>query len=109
MTYICSGCGEVESNAPGVCPLCKGNFKRKNPNYIKRYLVSEERLLELLEAEARLDCLEQDGVDNWSWYMEGRVRFIAEALNIKEDEVYENDLDFIDVAKADLADFQQFD
>ena len=109
MNYICSGCGEVESFVSGTCPLCNSNFKRKNPNYIKRYLVLEERLLELLEAEARLSCLELDGVDNWSWYMEGRARFIAEALNIKEEEVCENDLDFIDVAKAALADFQQFD
>ena len=109
MNYICSGCGEVESFVSGTCPLCNSILKRKNPDYTKRYLVSKERLLELLEAEAMLACLEQDGVNNWSWYMEGRVRFIAEALNIKEDEVYENDLDFIDVAKADLADFQQFD
>lgn len=74
----------------------------------KHYIISEERLLELLEAEATLGCLEWDGVDNWEWYMESRKRFIAESLYISEDHVRENDLDFIDVAKAELADFEQF-
>lgn len=73
----------------------------------KSYIVSEERLLELLEAENTLYCLEQDGVDNWTWYMEGRRRYIADALCVNEDYVRENDLDFIDVAKAELSDFQE--
>jgi hypothetical protein len=74
----------------------------------KSYIVSEERLLELLEAENTLRCLEWDGVDNWIWYMEGRTRYIADALCISEDEIRERDLDFIDVAKAELNDFQEF-
>lgn len=74
----------------------------------KSYIISEERLLELLEAENTLRCLEWDGVDNWIWYMEGRRRYIADALCISEDYVRENDLDFIDVAKAELSDFQEF-
>lgn len=74
----------------------------------KHYIISKERLLELLEAENTLRCLEWDGVDNWSWYMEGRRRYIADALCISEDEVRERDLDFIDVAKAELADYQLF-
>ena len=73
---------------------------------MNKYIISEERLLELLEAEARLLCLEQDGVDNWTWYMEGRKRFIADALNISEEKVEDNDFDFADVAQADLADFE---
>ena len=74
----------------------------------KSYIVSEERLLELLEAENTLHCLEWDGVDNWTWYMEGRSRYIADAFCISKDEVRERDLDFIDVAKAELNDFQEF-
>lgn len=74
----------------------------------KSYVVSEERLLELLEAENTLRCLEWDGVDNWTWYMEGRRRYIANALCIGEEEVYERELDFIDVAKVELSDFQEF-
>lgn len=74
---------------------------------MKNYIVSEERLLELLENEARFQCLENDGVDNWMWYMEGRKRFIADALCISEEEVEDRDLDFIDVAKADIKDFKE--
>ena len=74
---------------------------------MKSYIVPEERLLELLEAEAKFQCLEWDGVDNWEWYMEGRRRFIANALEITEEEVRKNDIDFIDVARADLADFKE--
>ena len=75
---------------------------------MNKYIVSEERLLELLEAEARLQCLEQDGVDNWSWYMEGREQFIADALMISKEEVEDNELNFADVAQAGLADFEAF-
>lgn len=75
---------------------------------MKNYIVSEERLLELLEAEARLNCLEWDGVDNWEWYMESRDRFIADCLEISKEKVIEEDLSFIDVAKAELSNFQEF-
>ena len=54
---------------------------------MKKYIITEERLLELLKAENRLYCLEWDGVDNWSWYMEGRTRYIAEALGVSEEQV----------------------
>ena len=74
----------------------------------KSYIVPEERLLELLEAENTLRCLEWDGVDNWIWYMESRRRYIADALCISEDKVREENLDFIYVAKAELNDFQEF-
>jgi hypothetical protein len=40
--------------------------------------------------------------------MESRRRFIADALCISEDEVRERDLDFLDVAQAELSDFQEF-
>lgn len=32
------------------------------------YIISEERLRELLEEEARYIALESGGVDNWEWY-----------------------------------------
>ena len=75
---------------------------------MNKYIIPEDRLLELLEAEATLHCLEWDGVDNWTWYMEGRKRFIADVLNISEERVSEEDLDFIDVAKAELNCFEEF-
>lgn len=74
---------------------------------MKKYVITEERLLELLKAENRLYCLEWDGVDNWSWYMEGRTRYIAEALGVSEEQVEEECLDFEDVARAELADYQE--
>ena len=71
----------------------------------KNYIVSEERLLSLLWAEAKLECLERDGVDNWHFYMEGRNEYIAEALNIFVEEA--EDMDFEDVARASLAEFTE--
>ena len=72
----------------------------------KNYIVSEELLLSLLWAEARLECLERDGVDNWHFYMEGRNEYIAEALDISIEEA--EDMDFEDVARAALTDFEEF-
>ena len=74
---------------------------------MKKYVITEERLLELLEAENRLHCLEWDGVDNWSWYMEGHTRYIAEMLGISEEQVKKERLDFEDVARAELSDYQE--
>ena len=71
----------------------------------KNYIISEERLLELLEAEARLNCRERDGVDNWWFYMKGRGEYIAEALSIPVEEA--EDMDFEDVARAALEDFME--
>jgi hypothetical protein len=34
----------------------------------KKYIVSEERLRDLIEAEEKLCALNAGGVDNWSWY-----------------------------------------
>lgn len=33
----------------------------------KYYKISKKRLLELLEADAKLEALESGGVDNWEW------------------------------------------
>ena len=74
----------------------------------KMCLINEARLTELLEAEAKLQCLEQDGVDNWEWYMEGRKRFIAEALFISETEVEDRDLDFEDLVKIDIQGYEEY-
>ena len=37
-------------------------------NKEKHYVVSENRLLELLVAEMTCIMNERDGVDNWGWY-----------------------------------------
>lgn len=35
---------------------------------MKEYIISEEKLLSLLEAERELTCLHEMGVDNWNGY-----------------------------------------
>lgn len=37
----------------------------------KFYKISEEELVRLLARSMKLACLENDGVDNWSYYGEG--------------------------------------
>lgn len=76
---------------------------------MKYFKVSEAKLRDCLLAVAKLDCLERDGVDNWSWYMEGRTRFIAECLGKTIEEVTENDLDFEDVVDLDIQSFQEIE
>ena len=72
------------------------------------YIVSKERLLELLKAEDKLNVLEGDGVDNWTWYMEGRRQYLEEGdemygVNIDENE----DFGFDDLAELALQDFEE--
>ena len=72
------------------------------------YIISKDRLLELLEAESRLQVLEGDGVDNWSWYMEGRDDFLREmadnfGVNIDDNENFS----FRDLALLELEYFFQ--
>ena len=46
----------------------------------KQYLIDEETLRELLRAAHTLTILERDGVDNWSWYMEGRNEYLIDCI-----------------------------
>ena len=48
----------------------------------KQYLIDEDTLKELLYASHKLEILERDGVDNWSWYMEGRTQYLAECASM---------------------------
>ena len=73
------------------------------------YIISKERLLELLKAESVLNVLEGDGVDNWTWYMEVRRQYLEEGaetygVNIDDNE----DFDFEDLAELALQDFEEF-
>ena len=69
---------------------------------MRKFLVDEEDLRDMLYAQLILRCLEQDGVDNWIGYMEGRNEFIACELNISEKYVEDNDIDFDDVVEIYL-------
>ena len=71
------------------------------------YIVSKERLLELLKAENELNVLEGDGVDNWTWYMEGRRQYLKEGAEMYGVDIDDNeDFDFEDLAELDLQNFE---
>ena len=73
------------------------------------YIVSKERLLELLKAENELNVLEGDGVDNWTWYMEGRRQYLKEGAELYGVNIDDNeDFDFEDLAELDLQNFEEF-
>ena len=76
---------------------------------MKYFKVSEAELRDYLLAVNQLACLERDGVDNWTWYMESRAEFIAECLGKTIEEVKENDLDFEDVVDLDIQSFQEIE
>lgn len=44
------------------------------------YRISESELLELLESALKLEMLERDGVDNWTWYGESYNEVVANYL-----------------------------
>lgn len=68
------------------------------------FLVKEDDLLDLLICRLKIDCLNQDGVDNWPWYMESENEIIAEYLHVKNPE----DFTFEDCAKKELKDYPIF-
>lgn len=73
------------------------------------YIISKERLLELLKAENELNVLEGDGVDNWTWYMEGRRQYLKEGAEIYGVNIDDNeDFDFENLAELALQDFEEF-
>ena len=73
----------------------------------RKDIIGEERLIELLANELRLYCLENDGVDNWTWYYAGKKNFIKDAVNDRLSEI-PRDFSFEDVAKLDLENFEKF-
>lgn len=83
----------------------KGDYRMS-----RQYIVDEDVLLRLIARDIELEQLEAAGVDNWSWYGEGREEFLMEAISgrIPEDEIPE-DIDFEDVAKLELQDYTLFE
>lgn len=69
------------------------------------YCVPEHRLLELLEAEARLEALEMGGVDDWEWYGDSLHDWLENyfAENSPYKSVY--DSDYMDVARDAIKNF----
>lgn len=71
------------------------------------YKISEKDLIKLLKRDHILSCLEQGGVDNWSWYMYNRDEYLADFLNVTKDEVINDDLDFYNIALEELKKYSQ--
>lgn len=66
-----------------------------------QYLIEEKDLIELLSNSLRLEALERDGVDNWSWYGEGFREFLKEIAE-ENNVILEEDSDFYFQDAAEL-------
>lgn len=76
----------------------------------KMYLVDEVTLLNLLSDQLELRQLEASGVDNWSWYGEGREEFLLDAVSDRVSaEDIDSDIDFEFVAKLNLKKYPTID
>ena len=69
-------------------------------DYYMQYLIEEKDLIELLSNSLRLEALERDGVDNWTWYGDGFRDFLKEiaeenGVTLEED----SDFSFQDAAQ----------
>lgn len=72
----------------------------------KQFLITETRLRELLEAEARLEALEYGGVDNWEWCSDSLHNWLKE---FKEwNNIQDKDIDFEDVVDLGITEFIEF-
>lgn len=72
---------------------------------MKKYILTEEELIELLSASLELNFLESSGVDNWEWYGEGREEYFAELLEKPIEEVV--NYNYKDIAKQMLSEYEE--
>ena len=49
-----------------------------------RYLVPESELIDLLAAYHYANCLDAEGVDNWSWYMINKKEYLGKFDSFEE-------------------------
>lgn len=78
---------------------------------MKRYIIKESELLELLEANLRLAALENGGVDNWEWYGDSLCDYLrnyCEWNNMQyEDEEGDPVIDYDTLALLELDDYRE--
>lgn len=72
---------------------------------MKKYILTEKELIELLSASLELGFLESSGVDNWEWYGEGREEYFAELLEKPIEEVA--NYNYKDIAKQMLSEYEE--
>ena len=70
------------------------------------FKIDADTLRDLLIESAYYHCLEANGVDNWIGYLDNRESFIADTLNVSEDEVHKKDLQLSDIADKQMQDFE---
>lgn len=74
---------------------------------MRQYKISEERLLDLLQTEAKYMALEWGGVDNWEWYGDA----LGDGLNRIAEEVslnLKNGKDWFEFEDLDIEDYKKF-
>lgn len=61
------------------------------------YKISEQKLRSLLHDESKLEVLESDGVDNWSWYLCGLDSYVREYVEFFDEDAEATLEDVVDV------------
>ena len=78
---------------------------------MKRYIIKESELLELLEANLRLAALENGGVDNWEWYGDSLCDYLRNYCEWKnmqyEDEEGDPVIDYDTLALLELEEYRE--
>lgn len=67
--------------------------------YVK---ISKTELKNLLWANEKLSILENNGVDNWSGYMDNCAEYLADALGVSIEYVKENDICIEDLIEQEI-------
>lgn len=76
------------------------------------YKISKKRLLKLLEADAKLEALENGGVDNWEWYGTSICDYLLDIANEVIPDASDDDKDdfyFEDIAIMRLRNYETLD
>lgn len=77
-------------------------------NKQKYYKISEDKLRELIIADAILQALEAGGVDNWSWYSESKQEYLEDYFSKRNLQWFkENDLNFYALAEIEIERFEE--
>ena len=73
------------------------------------YKISKKRLLELLEADAKLEALENGGVDNWEWSGASMSDYLLSYIQEIHPDMEDNDKDdfwFDSIAEERLRNYE---
>ena len=72
---------------------------------MKKYIISEDKLLNLLEARHKLTALEFGGVDNWQFYSESLTEYIDDLCEETGEDP--DDIWFDELAYNDLKNYEE--